>query len=314
MNNTAHNAPSISTTAAKALHLDKSKPTTPIDQMRQEAFERTNDISNETHTYNAVYCDLLAEKLGVSKEWSYLSSRKPYECRYLKKDPPSICGFTDSPTHEIYDPPYQAPRRFTGIPDHATPTPKTNDYAPPINHLQDHEPIPLTQDQYDKLYLIQQDQKALAFAFAPEINQIVYGGTLPPGGYEILQDDKGNSCIHGRPNVPYNSHLPQPPQDVYLQPTYGQHELTHEEITTLLRGDEISIPTRSGTGTFKLGYESPDSYKFGIQRTETLSQRSLPDVSDPYARAVEQTSNYLKGRPLPDFPAFTVVDNTEISK
>ena len=77
---------------------------------------------------------------------------------------------------------------------------------------------------------------------------------------------------------------------------------------------KISIPTRSGTGTFKLGYESPDSYKFGIQRTETLSQRSLPDISDPYARAVEKTSNYLNGRPLPDFPAFTVVDNTEISK
>ena len=69
MSNTAHNASPISATAAKALHVDKLKPTTAIDQMRQEAFERTNDISNETHTYNTVYCDLLAEKLGVSKEW-----------------------------------------------------------------------------------------------------------------------------------------------------------------------------------------------------------------------------------------------------
>lgn len=317
------------TTAAKALHIDKSKPATTIDQMRQEAFERTNDIITETpvqksknplisdkkYTYSAVYCGLLAKKLGVSEEWSYLSGGNPHDCRYLKKDPPSICRFTDSPNHEIYAPPHQAPRRFTDSSDYEIPTPEINAYAMPIDLSRDYKPMPLTQEQYDKLYLIQQDQQALTYAFEPEIHQTIFNETLPPGGYEILQDDKGNSCIHGRPDFPYNDHLPQPPKDVYLQPTYGSHELTHTEILTLLRGDEISIPTRSGTGTFKLDYESPDSPKFGIQRTETSNQRSLPDISDPYARTVEQARDHLKGRPLPDFPETLIVaDDMELPK
>ena len=99
---------------------------------------------------------------------------------------------------------------------------------------------------------------------------------LKPGEYEIIQDKKGTPYIHGKPD--YKG----APAEAYFKQTYGTHELTDMETKTLLKGNEISIPVRSGQAQVKLGEGQINGHPyFGLQRTDIPEKtRRLPDAPE----------------------------------
>ena len=137
----------------------------------------------------------------------------------------------------------------------------------------------LTQDQYDKLKIVQQDKQSLTEAFEPQ-PQAQKG--LAKGEYEMVQNKRGESYIHGKPD------FENAPEDVYFKPTYGAHQFSDQEVKSLLKGEELSIPMRSGEGTVKLGEGKVGGHDyFGVQRTDLTKERPLPNIPDAQASAPE---------------------------
>ena len=102
---------------------------------------------------------------------------------------------------------------------------------------------------------------------------------LKPGEYELVQDKKGTPYIHGKPD------FEGAPSEVYFKQTYGTHELTDMETKALLKGNEISVPVRSGNAQVKLGEGQVNGHQyFGIQRADTPTRaRRLPDAPETSA-------------------------------
>lgn len=107
---------------------------------------------------------------------------------------------------------------------------------------------------------------------------------LKPGEYEIIHDKKGNPYIHGKAD------FKGAPAEVYFKQTYGTHELTDMETKSLLKGNEISIPVRSGNASVKLGEGKVNGHAyFGLQRTDIQAQsRRLPDTPETSATVEKQ--------------------------
>lgn len=99
---------------------------------------------------------------------------------------------------------------------------------------------------------------------------------LKAGEYELVTDKKGTPYIHGKPD------FEGAPSEVYFKQTYGTHELTDMETKSLLKGNEISVPVRSGNAKVKLGDGEVNGHKyFGIQRADTPAHaRRLPDAPE----------------------------------
>ena len=102
---------------------------------------------------------------------------------------------------------------------------------------------------------------------------------LKAGEYEVVQDKKGTPYIHGKPD------FEGAPADAYFKQTYGNHELTDSETKALLKGDEISVPVRSGEAKVKLGEGEVHGHSyFGLQRTDIPERtRRLPDAPETSA-------------------------------
>ena len=102
--------------------------------------------------------------------------------------------------------------------------------------------------------------------------------------WTTVQNKKGETYVQG------TSTIENAPDVVYFKKNYGGHEFNDKEIASLLSGDEISIPTRSGQGSVKLGPGTVNGHDyFGVQRTD------IPQ----------------KGRPLPNTPEIAH-DQTEL--
>ena len=99
---------------------------------------------------------------------------------------------------------------------------------------------------------------------------------LKPGEYEIVQNKQGVPYIHGKPD------FKGAPSEVYFKQTYGPHELTDMETKSLLKGNEISVPVRSGNAKVKLGEGEVNGHKyFGLQKIDTPARsRRLPDAPE----------------------------------
>ena len=91
--------------------------------------------------------------------------------------------------------------------------------------------------------------------------------------WTTIKNKKGETYIQGTTNIANASDV------VYFKKNYGGHEFNNNEIASLLQGEEISIPTRSGRGTVKLGPGNINGHEyFGVQRTDLLqNKRRLPD-------------------------------------
>ena len=99
-----------------------------------------------------------------------------------------------------------------------------------------------------------------------------------PSWYALVQNKKGETYIHAQPGIE------GAPTDIYFKNTYGSHEFNNSEIVSLLKGEEISIPLRSGTGTVKLGFGNINGHEyFGIQRTDLSKERRLPTAPEETA-------------------------------
>ena len=94
--------------------------------------------------------------------------------------------------------------------------------------------------------------------------------------WTTVQNKKGETYVQGTTTIE------DAPNVVYFKKTYGDHEFNDNEITSLLSGDEISIPTRSGEGKVKLGPGNMHGHDyFCIQRVNTPTKdRRLPDLPE----------------------------------
>ena len=73
-------------------------------------------------------------------------------------------------------------------------------------------------------------------------------------------------------------------QDGFLNNLSDLCRVNNSEIVSLLKGEEISIPLRSGTGTVKLGFGNINGHEyFGIQRTDLSKERRLPTAPEETA-------------------------------
>ena len=268
MNEAEQGLKQMTNTATKALNLDPSKEMTEIDQARQTALDRTvekftkdfvedgrnpNTYSGK-YDFRRAYCQSLAKQLDVEYAWNELNgSESMYDHRELQPATINEIGKPVSPRLAYYqDVTEYGPASFTFV-----------------------DAMALTQDQYDKLKVVQQDKQTLNEAFEPQ-PQTQKG--LAKGEYEMVQNKRGESYIHGKPD------FENAPEDVYFKPTYGAHQFSDQEVKSLLKGEELSIPMRSGEGTVKLGEGKVGGHDyFGVQRTDLTKERPLPNVP------VEQT-------------------------
>lgn len=103
--------------------------------------------------------------------------------------------------------------------------------------------------------------------------------------WTTVQSKKGETYVQGTTSIE------DAPDVVYFKKDYGGHEFNNNEIASLLQGEEISIPTRSGSGTVKLGPGNINGHDyFGIQRTDIPQKnRRLPDTPD-----LDQTQNEMQ--------------------
>jgi hypothetical protein len=123
-----------------------------------------------------------------------------------------------------------------------------------------------------------------AQASQPQASEKKDFSQLKTGEYEIVQDKKGIPYIHGKPD------FEGAPSEVYFKQTYGAHELTDMETKSLLKGNEISVPVRSGNAQVKLGEGQINGHQyFGIQRTDQLTRsRRLPDTPETSSPAADK--------------------------
>ena len=265
MNAAEQSLKNMSETASKALHLDPSAEMTDIDKIRQTALERTNEKftkdfveqGQDPNTYSGkydfrrTYCQSLANQLDVGYAWTELNgSESMYDHRELQ---PATINDLGKPT----------PPRIAYYQD-------VTEYGPSSFTFVD--AMVLTPDQYDKLKIVQQDKQALTNAFEPQ-PEIQKG--LAKGEYEMVQNKRGEPYIHGKPD------FENAPEDVYFKSTYGSHQFSDQEVKSLLKGEELSIPMRSGEGTIKLGEGKVGNHEyFGVQRTDLTKERALPNIPD----------------------------------
>lgn len=263
----------MSEKAFQALNLHPSEEMSEIDKIRQTALERINgkftkeyveegnspDTYSGRHDYRRAYCQSFANQLNVGYAWEELNgSRSMYDHRELQPAQTNDLGKPVSPRIAYYeDNTEYGPASFTFV-----------------------DAMALTQDQYDKLKMVQQDNKTLENAFDQPTPQ----KGLAKGEYETVQNKRGETYIHGKP-VFENA-----PEDVYFKASYGIHTFSKQEITSLLNGDQISIPARSGNTEVQLGAGKIGNHEyFGIQKTTPQKERSLPDLpnTDPTTPQME---------------------------
>ena len=99
---------------------------------------------------------------------------------------------------------------------------------------------------------------------------------LQPGEYEVGKYKDGSPLIHGKPD------FEGAPKDVYFKPTFGIHTFSDPEVKSLLQGEKISVPTRSGSGKVELGAcKINDHEYFGVRFADTPQKgRRLPDAPE----------------------------------
>jgi hypothetical protein len=272
MNEAEQGLKQMTNTATKALNLDPSKEMTEIDKARQTALDRTiekftKDFIENGHNPNTysgkydfrrTYCQSLANQLDVGYAWTELNgSESMYDHRELQPATTNAIGKPVSPRIAYYqDVTEYGPSSFTFV-----------------------DAMSLTQDQYDKLKIVQQDKQALNEAFEPQSQA---QKSLAKGEYELVQNKRGEPYIHGKPD------FENAPEDVYFKPTYGMHQFSDQEVKSLLKGEELSIPMRSGEGNVKLGEgKIGDHEYFGVQRTDITKERPLPNIPDVQASTPE---------------------------
>ena len=265
MNKAEEGLKRITDIAKNALHLDTCK-TTELDTIRQTALDKATaeftkqyveqgknpDNDWDRSQYRHEYCQQLAQQLNVTDQWKELNSSKSmYE--YYTLEPAK----TNEQGHSF--PPQIA--HYVDVTEYGTP------YFSPSGSTD------ITQEQYDKLSIIQQDGSAIEHAINPGTYSILKERTIPKGDYEMIQNKHGEPYIHGKPN------FEGAPKDVYFKPTYGTHQFSDQEVKSLLKGEELSIPMRSGEGTVKLGEGKVGGHDyFGVQRTDLTKERPLPNV------------------------------------
>ena len=92
-------------------------------------------------------------------------------------------------------------------------------------------------------------------------------------GYSIETNKKGKEYVVGDMQVNGET------KHVAFAKQYGAYDLQHEDISSLLKGEEITIPVRSGDAKVKLGEGSYMGHQyFGVQRTDLPEKRRVPDA------------------------------------
>ena len=75
---------------------------------------------------------------------------------------------------------------------------------------------------------------------------------------------------------------------VHFSRTYGNYTLFAEDIVKLKKGEEISIPSRSGQAKVKLGENTYMGHKYiGLTRTD-LPTKQTPDIKEPDIDGIEK--------------------------
>ena len=85
---------------------------------------------------------------------------------------------------------------------------------------------------------------------------------------------------NGKPSVQGETMVDGQLRRVRFQKQYGNHELEDGEIRSLLRGEEVTIPSRSGSATVKLAEMEYRGHPYiGIQKVDALAKgRQMPDI------------------------------------
>ena len=101
-------------------------------------------------------------------------------------------------------------------------------------------------------------------------------------GFDIKQNKKGKDYVFTE--IEMNG--VQTP--VHFSRTYGNYTLFAEDIVKLKKGEEISIPSRSGQAKVKLGENTYMGHKYiGLTRTD-LPTKQTPDIKEPDIDGIEK--------------------------
>ena len=93
-------------------------------------------------------------------------------------------------------------------------------------------------------------------------------------GYTLGVDKRG------RERVMASMEIDGQMRQVSFNRTYGQYTLQDDDIRQLIKGEEITVPVRSGPARVKLGEGTYMGHSyFGLQRTD-MPQRRVPDVEE----------------------------------